>query len=127
MDPLFLDLGDIIIVHEDQMVRYGGTAGIRDHGLLESALAQPRSGFGDEYFHSTIYEMAAAYLFHITQNHPFVDGNKRTAAMAMYSFLDLNGVEFDMDECELEEFVRKVARGNLDKPAIAEIIKAHCS
>jgi len=126
MDPIFLSLADIIAIHKDQIDRYGGAPEIRDLGLLESALAQPRSGFGDEYLHSTIYEMAAAYLFHISQNHPFVDGNKRVAAMSMYTFLDLNGIELDMAERDFERFVWEVAEGNLDKPSIAKIIETHC-
>ena len=75
MEPLFLTLAEVIAINSDQCRRYGGLAGVRDEGLLLSALAMPQAGFGDEYAHSDIFEMAAAYLFHIVKNHPFIDGN----------------------------------------------------
>ena len=80
MEPDFLTLDEVIAIHQDQIQRYGGSGGLRDMGLLQSALAMPRAGFGGEYVHSDLYEMAAAYLFHLATNHPFVDGNKRVAA-----------------------------------------------
>ena len=86
MDPIFLTLNQIIAIHEDQIERYGGELSVRSMELLESAVAMPSAGFGDQYLHKDIYEMAAAYLFHICMNHPFVDGNKRTADVAAESF-----------------------------------------
>jgi len=80
--PVFLGLGEVMEIHRDQIERYGGRPGIRDMGLLQSAVSMPAVGFGDYYLHSDIYEMAGAYLFHIIRNHPFVDGNKRTGAIA---------------------------------------------
>ncbi|MEL6166026.1 MAG: Fic family protein [Cyanobacteria bacterium J06628_3] len=71
-----MSVNDVIEIHLDQIVSFGGTAGVRDEGLLESALAQPQATFSGEYLHTTIYEQAAAYLYHITKNHPFIDGNK---------------------------------------------------
>jgi len=82
MEPIFLTLDEVMEIHDHQMELHGGNTSIRDFDLLESAVAQPYSGFGDDYFHKDLYEMAAAYLYHITQNHPFVDGNKRTGAQA---------------------------------------------
>jgi death-on-curing protein len=73
-DPVFLTLGEVIEIHHDQIERYGGDSGIRDLGLLQSAMAMPAAGFGGRYLHADLCEMAAAYLFHITQNYPFVDG-----------------------------------------------------
>ena len=81
MNPIFLSLAEVLEIHRDQIERYGGDPGIRDLDLLQSALAIPAAGFGGQYLHNDLYEMAAAYLFHITQNHPFVDGNKRTGAV----------------------------------------------
>jgi death-on-curing protein len=78
-DILFLTLAEAIEIHTDQIHRYGGQSGVRDLGLLESALAQPEASFAGEWLHGDIYEMAAAYAYHLCQNHPFVDGNKRTA------------------------------------------------
>lgn len=77
MSPLFLDLNQIIRLHTQLIDRYGGQSGIRDTGLLQSAIAMPRAGFGETYLHKDLFEMAAAYLFHLVQNHPFLDGNKR--------------------------------------------------
>jgi death-on-curing protein len=82
MPPVFLNLAEVLEIHRDQIERYGGQPGIRDLDLLQSALAMPAAGFGDRYLHEDLLEMAAAYLFHIARNHPFVDGNKRTVAAA---------------------------------------------
>ena len=94
MTPDFLSLAEILEIHQDQIERYGGKAGIRDVGLLKSALAMPEAGFSDRYLHSDLFEMALAYFFHIIQNHPFVDGNKRTEAVAALVYLSLNGIKF---------------------------------
>ena len=80
MEPRFLSVADVLGFHEDQLANYGGAPGVRDMGLLESAVAMPMAGFGDQYLHADLFEMAAAYLYHIVCNHPFVDGNKRTGA-----------------------------------------------
>ena len=76
--PLFLSVENVIEIHADQIHRYGGSLGIRDVGLLNSALGMPKAGFGNQYLHAGLFEMGAAYLYHIVQNHPFIDGNKRT-------------------------------------------------
>ena len=91
----FLTVADVLMLHAEQVDLYGGEQGVRDLGLLESAVAQPQAGFGGEYLHADLFEMAAAYLFHIVQNHPFLDGNKRAGAVAALVFLDVNGVEID--------------------------------
>lgn len=91
-DPVFLDLDDVLLIHEEQLARYGGGAGIRDAGLLDSALGTPRATFGGDVVHENLFAMAAAYAFHVAQNQPFVDGNKRTGLLAALVFLDLNGV-----------------------------------
>ena len=124
-DILFLTLEEVVEIHNDQIQRYGGTLGIRDMGLLQSALAMPSAGFGDQHLHNDLFEMSAAYLFHIVQNHPFVDGNKRTGAVAAVIFLALNGVELELAEDEFEVVVRKVAEGKLDKAGIAEFIETN--
>ena len=76
---VFLTLAEVIEIHTDQIKRYGGTDAIRDMGLLSSAVAMPYASFHDTFLHADIFEMAAAYAFHVSQNHPFIDGNKRTA------------------------------------------------
>ena len=121
----FLGLDDVLEIHRDQIEHYGGSLGIRDMGLLQSAVAMPAAGFGDQYLHQDIFEMAAAYLFHITQNHPFVDGNKRTGAVAAIVFLAMNDIEIIADEDELEAFVRSVATGQSDKAATAAFLKSN--
>ena len=125
MEPTFLALDDVLGIHRRQLELHGGTAGVRDMGLLESAIAMPAAGFGDEYLHKDIYEMAAAYLFHIVQNHPFTDGNKRTGAVVAMAFLELNDVEFEITNDQLVEFVLAVAEGKMEKPEIAAFFREH--
>ena len=97
----------------------GGLAGVRDAGLLESAVSMPRAAFSGERLHCDLFEMAAAYLFHVVSNHPFIDGNKRTGAAAALVFLLMNGVRLEADEEGLEATTRAVARGEADKAQIA--------
>ena len=102
--PIFLTLADVLEIHLYQLVHFGGTSGIRDLNLLKSAVAMPQMSFGDVMLHKDIYEMAAAYLFHLVENHPFLDGNKRTGAMAAIVFLDVNGIEFNATDEDFTEF-----------------------
>ena len=125
MTPDFLSLAEVLEIHRDQIERYGGKAGIRDLGLLQSALAMPAARFGGRYLHGDLFEMAAAYLFHIVRNHPFVDGNKRTGAVAALVFLSLNGMEIEAGEDIFEQTVRAVAEGKMDKSAIAGFFREH--
>jgi len=125
MTPQFLSLDQIILIHQNQLKLYGGENGLRDMGLLQSALAMPSSGFGEEYFHKDLYEMAAAYLFHIVKNHPFVDGNKRVGFVASFVFLRLNGVLVTADEESYEKITLDVAQGKTDKPQIAVFFRKH--
>lgn len=123
MTPVFLSLAEVLEIHRDQIQRYGGHTGIRDLGLLQSALAMPAAGFGGRYLHSDLIEMSAAYLFHIVQNHPFIDGNKRTGTVAAIVFLSLNGIELEADETQLEELVFEVAKGTAGKCTIADFLR----
>ncbi len=125
MLPVFLDLSQVLRIHRDQIRRYGGEPGIRDLGLLESALGMPAAGFGGRFLHQDLFEMAAAYLFHITRNHPFVDGNKRTGVVCALVFLELNDIEIHADNDELVELVVGVADGRRDKDAIADFLRRH--
>jgi death-on-curing protein len=121
--PLFLTLEEVLEIHDDQIERYGGREGIRDIELLRSALAMPSAGAGGQYFHHDIFEMAAAYLFHIVKNHPFLDGNKRVGAAAALVFLEMNGVELKLSNSELVGIVMTVARGESAKSALAEFFR----
>ncbi len=121
----FLSVEDVLGLHADQVALYGGSHGVRDMGLLESAVSQPQATFGGEYLHKDLFEMAAAYLFHIVRNHPFLDGNKRTGAVAALAFLDFNGVEVDAPKGSVYDLTLSVAMGQADKAQIAEYFRSH--
>lgn len=125
MEPLFLTLSEVIAIHRDQIERYGGSLGVRDLGLLQSAVAMPAAAFGGQYLHGDLCEMAAAYLFHIVQNHPFIDGNKRVGAVAADVFLAMNDVELTAGQDDYAELVLSVARGETSKSAVAEYFRAN--
>ena len=119
----FLGLQEVLEIHRDQVTRYGGTAGIRDLDLLKSALGMPGATFNGEFLHTDVYEMAAAYLFHLVKNHPFVDGNKRVGAVAALVFLTLNGHDFQAPEDDLAETVLAVARGEIGKSEVTVFLR----
>ncbi|MDO8717319.1 MAG: type II toxin-antitoxin system death-on-curing family toxin [Dehalococcoidales bacterium] len=123
IEPVFLGLDEVIGIHNDQIKRYGGHAGIRDLDLLKSAITTPAVGFGGDYLYTDIYAMAAAYLFHLVRNHPFIDGNKQTGAVASIVFLMMNGIELHTDEDAFEKMVLSVAEGNLDKDEITQFFR----
>ena len=125
MQPEFLEVEDILLIHADQLERYGGLAGLRDHGLLVSAVSMPRSTYGGEFLHGDLFAMAAAYLFHITRNHPFLDGNKRTGAAAALVFLDLHGIEVAATDDALYDLVIAVAKGDTGKDAVEQFLRAN--
>jgi death-on-curing protein len=125
MDPDFLHLDDVLRIHEDQIEQYGGSPDLRDAGLLASAVETPRVTFDGNLLHTDLFEIAAAYLFHIVQNHPFVDGNKRTGAAAALLFLDFNGIAIDIDDEALVEHVLAVAQGRIAKPEGAAFLRRH--
>jgi len=124
-EVLFLTFAEIIEIHDYQIGHFGGGEGLRDIELLRSAIGMPSATFGGEYLHPTIIEMAAAYLYHLAENHPFVDGNKRVGAMAALIFLDLNGYEFDASDAEFTDMVLKVASGKMLKAEITLFFRQH--
>ena len=125
MTAVFLTLDEVLALHADQIERYGGQPGIRDLGLLESALAMPRAAFGGQRLHESLPEMAAAYLFHLVRGHPFLDGNKRVGLMAMLAFLGLNSLRLDAQEQELVDLVVGVATGRVSKAEVAVFVQRH--
>lgn len=127
MEPALLTLDEAIAIHRDQIERYGGSIGVRDWNLLKSALAMPAATFGGQFLHPDLYEMAAAYLFHIVQNHPFIDGNKRAGAVTADVFMTMNDLQLTATEDEYAELVLAVARGELGKSAVAEFFRTHSS
>src|SRR5260370_39008066 len=106
----FFTVEQVIEIHDAFLEDHGGLPGIRDKGLLISAVEMPRASMFGEYLHKTIYDKAAAYLFHIVQNHPFNDGNKRTGALTTILFLEVNREKIAFLEKDYEEFVINVAQ-----------------
>ena len=125
MSPLFLTLDEVLSLHSEQIRLFGGSSGIRDLGLLQSALGNVEATFDDAFLHETIFAMAAAYLHGICRNHPFIDGNKRTAVAAALTFLEMNGAEVDADEDEFYNLVIGVAEGHSSKAAITVFLEKH--
>lgn len=120
--PKFIKKKDVLRLHDRQIEKFGGTSGVRDEGLLESALAQPQASFGGNLLHATLAEQAAAYLYHLAMNHPFIDGNKRTAFATMNAFIRLNGFRLSGTADDKYQLVLKTATGELDKSALADAI-----
>ena len=123
MDPVFLSLSEVLEIHQDQVTRYGGAAGIRDMELLKSARGIPSATYGGRFLHTDIHEMAAGYLFHLVKDHPFIDGNKRLGAVTALVFHELNGFDFDAPEDDFTEMVLAVARGEFGKADVAVFIR----
>jgi len=120
---IFLTLAEVIEIHKDQVERYGGYPGLRDYDLLCSAVAMPEASFGGNYLHIDIFEMAAAYVFYICKNHPFIDGNKRTGLACGLVFLEINGITIIDDAGKLYQSVMLIASGELDKVGISKILR----
>lgn len=116
----FLSVDDVLAIQENTIRHEGGLAGVRDFGLLESAVLMPQQQFGGEYLHRGPAAMAAAYLFHIAKNHAFHDGNKRAAALAALIFLKINGIAPLPSPDELERVILGVAANTLDKESLTE-------
>jgi death on curing protein len=124
MPVRFLSTERVLRIHQSVIEAYGGSEGLRSAELLHSALGVPEATFGGEFLHADLFEMAAAYLFHITQNHPFVDGNKRTGAAAAVVFLALNNVSIRADEEGLVDITLQVATGQAQKAEVAAFFRA---
>lgn len=121
----YLTLSEVLELYRRIIEQSGGTMGIRDLGLLESALAQPRMTFGGTDLYPTLVEKAASLGFSLINNHPFVDGNKRTGHAAMEVFLILNGYEIQAPVTEQERIVLQTASGELARDGFAEWLRAH--
>ena len=122
VEPLWLAKADILELHDYVLARTGGAAGLRDEGLLESALARAPNRFGYENVDG-LPELAAAYAFGIAKNHPFVDGNKRAAFLALGLFLDLNGLDLKATDGNATEVMLAVASSGMDERALAAWIR----
>ena len=122
--PKFISLSFVLKIHQRQIKQFGGTLGLRDEGLLESALAQPQASFAGQLLHPTIAEQASAYLYHLAKNHPFIDGNKRTALATMDTFLRINGHSLALTNTQVYELVINVAQGKMSKSELAEFLES---
>ena len=115
---LFLTTAQVERIHAEVIRQFGGSMGLRDRGLFESACEMPRATFGEQFLHATPAAMAAAYLFHLCSNHPFVDGNKRVGLGAALVFAEVNGYEVRATDDELEELTLGVASGSVSKDEV---------
>ena len=120
----FLTLAEVMEIHADQIEHYGGRDGIRDINLLSSAVAVPYATFSGDFLHRDIFEMAAAYAFHVSQNHPFVDGNKRTALASVLVFLEINCLGISDPDEKLYVSMIKIASGKMTKEELAVILRS---
>src|SRR4030042_6872783 len=121
--PEFLTLAEVIAIHQDQINNYGGKSGIRDLSLLNSAVAGPQSTFDRKYLHEDLFDMAAAYAYHICRNHPFIDGNKRVALVSALVFLDLNNIDINDPHNILYNVMIEIASGNISKKDLGSIFR----
>jgi death on curing protein len=121
----FLKVSQVLFIHDQMVKRFGGSFGVRDLGLVESAVARPQAGFGGEYLYKNIFDMAAALLQSLLKNHPFIDGNKRTALTSTGVFLKLNGYRLKNNHKEEVEFAVHVDNQNLTLEQISKWLKEH--
>lgn len=119
MTAIFLSLDEVLAIHAHQVQCYGGVLGLRDRTLLESALAIPEVTYGDEFLHPSLEEQAAAYLFHLVGNHPFIDGNKRVGLACALVFLRLNGIRIRATDDDLVAITVGVATGKRTKSEVS--------
>lgn len=120
-EPFWLSSQMIVAIHDEQLTIHGGASGLRDEGMLESALDRPRNKW--TYEQAEMGELAAAYAFGIARNHPFIDGNKRTALLALYTFLGVNGIEFDVPEAEAASIILSLAAGEVSEESLTRWIR----
>jgi death-on-curing protein len=120
-EPFWLTRQIIIAIHDEQLAIHGGASRLRDEGLLESALDRPRNKWS--YENAELPELAAAYAFAIARNHPFVDGNKRTSLLALYTFLGVNGIDFDVPEAEAAAMILSLAAGEVSEESLTRWIR----
>jgi death-on-curing protein len=123
---IYLSVQQIIEIHDALIEKFGGLNGMREKGLLESAVAAPMTAVFGKELHETVYNKAAAYLFYITKNHPFCDGNKRTATAAVLVFLRSNGKSIKYDPDEFLEFVVSISEGQTDLEIISYYFEKIC-
>jgi death-on-curing protein len=120
-EPFWLDRQIIVAIHDEKLAIHGGASGLRDDGMLESALDRPRNRWA--YESAELAELAAAYAFGIARNHPFVDGNKRTSLLALYTFLGVNGIDFVVAEADAAAMILSLAAGEVSAESLTRWIR----
>jgi death on curing protein len=120
--PEFITLSEVVEIHQNQISLYGGAKGIRDINLLSSALAVPQSSFEGRFLCEDLFEMAAAYAYHICQNHPFIDGNKRVGLVTALVFLEFNGIDLYDPDGKLYAMMMDVSKGRKGKKELQELL-----
>lgn len=115
----------ILLLHDQLVAETGGTSGLRDEGMLDSALNAPFQSFGGVDIYPSLQQKAARLCFGLVKNHPFIDGNKRIGAHAMLVFLALNGIELQYSQTELSNIILQLAAGKIELPALLEWIQKH--
>jgi death-on-curing protein len=123
MKPQWIDLSVVLAIHEQQIAEHGGSMGIRDSGLIESALGRPKNPL--LYNDPDMFDLAAAYGCGLGQNHGFIDGNKRTAYVVTRLFLMLNGYDIDAPPAEKVIIFERLGKGEIDQPALAAWLRSH--
>jgi death-on-curing protein len=123
--PRFISISQVLDIHQDEINSFGGTSGVRDEGLLDSALAQAQATFGGELLHPTIYDQAAAYLYHLAMNHPFIDGNKRAAFAVMDTFITLNGYSLNLSQEQAYNLVIQVVQKEISKEELSAFLELY--
>ena len=122
-EPTWIDLEVVLAIHDEQLAEHGGQVGVRDHGLLESAMGRPRNQFA--YGEHSLARLAASYAFGISRNHPFLDGNKRTSLVVAELFLEMNGCKLTASDAESVTTFLQLAAGDLTEDALADWITAN--
>ncbi len=120
-EPFWLNRQIIIAIHDEQLAIHGGASGLRDEGMLESALDRPKNKWS--YENAELPELAAAYAFAIAGNHPFIDGNKRTSLLALYTFLGVNGIDFNVPEADAAAMILSLAAGEVSEESLTRWIR----
>ena len=120
-EPFWLTRQMVVAIHDEQLAIHGGASGLRDEGMLESALDRPRNKWA--YEGAELPELAAAYAYGIARNHPFVDGNKRTSLLVLYTFLGVNGFDFDVPEADAAAVILALAAGEVSEASLTRWIR----
>jgi len=120
---LYLSLDEVLLLHKKEIARFGGSSGVRDNGLLLSALGQAELFLFGELVYKNAYEIAAMYVYHIIKNHPFIDGNKRTGILAGLVFLRINNLDLITNNEELYAFAMDIAASRITKDSVIEFFK----